>query len=376
MPPRMPTSTLRLWMALKPRLVAERMTTSTRRWSGRWCRCWRGMEPRGIKVDRQILSRLSRRVRAEAGAARGRDLRARRRAVQHRLAQAARRHPVRQARPAGRHEDQDRRLVDRRRRARGARRRRATSCRATILDWRQLSKLKCTYTDALPALHQPARPAACTPPTRWPSTTTGRLSSTDPNLQNIPIRTEEGRKIRTAFIAEHGHEADLAPTTARSSCACSPTSPTSRSSSRPSPTGVDIHAMTASEMFGVPVEGMPRRRAPPRQGDQLRHHLRHLGLRPRQPARHRRARRPAPTSRRYFERFPGIRDYMDATQGAARASTASSSTLFGRKIHFPQINSQEPGRARRRRARGDQRADPGHGGRHHPPRDDPHAPAR
>jgi DNA polymerase-1 len=73
-----------------------------------------------------------------------------------------------------------------------------------IVDWRQLTKLKSTYTDALPGYVNPET-AACTPPIALASTTTGRLSSSDPNLQNIPVRTAEGRKIRTAFVAEPGH---------------------------------------------------------------------------------------------------------------------------------------------------------------------------
>jgi DNA polymerase-1 len=89
-----------------------------------------------------------------------------------------------------------------------------------ILDWRQVSKLRSTYTDALPTYVNPTR-SASTPATRSPATPTGRLSSSEPNLQNIPIRTEEGRKIRRAFIAAPATSSSP-PTTRRSSCGCSP----------------------------------------------------------------------------------------------------------------------------------------------------------
>ena len=105
-----------------------------------------------------------------------------------------------------------------------------------ILDWRQVSKLRSTYTDALPELRQSADTTASTPATRWPPTTTGRLSSSEPNLQNIPIRTEEGRKIRRAFIADDGHASWSPPTIRRSSCGCSPRSPTCRRCARRSRT--------------------------------------------------------------------------------------------------------------------------------------------
>ncbi len=153
-----------------------------------------------------------------------------------------------------------------------------------ILDWRQISKLKGTYADALVTAVSPATGRVHTS-FALASTTTGRLSSSDPNLQNIPVRTEEGRKLRTCFIAEPGHvivSADYSQIELRLLAHIGDI-PQLKEAFRK---GQDIHAMTASEMFGVPIEGMDPRRAPPRQGDQLRHRLRHLGLRPVQPARH------------------------------------------------------------------------------------------
>jgi DNA polymerase I-like protein with 3'-5' exonuclease and polymerase domains len=135
--------------------------------------------------------------------------------------------------------------------------------------------------------------------------------------------------------------------------------------------GLDIHAMTASEMFGVPVEGMPsevRRRAKAINfgiiyGISAFGLANQLGIR---------ARRPATYIKKYFERFPGIRDYMDATQGQVAASMAMSKrSSAGVPLSRNQFQSN-PSRARLQRARRDQRADPGQRRRHHPPRHDPH----
>ncbi len=131
-----------------------------------------------------------------------------------------------------------------------------------ILDWRQLSKLKSTYTDALPGYVNPRTHRVHTS-YALAATTTGRLSSSEPNLQNIPIRTEAGRKIRRAFIAPPGHRlisADYSQIELRLLAHIADI-PQLRQAFAD---GLDIHAMTASEMFGVPVEGMlseVRRRA-------------------------------------------------------------------------------------------------------------------
>ena len=330
--------TLRLWRVLKPRLVAEGIDDGLRdagASAGR--RCWPAWSARGITIDRQILSRLSgefaqglARLEDEIHELAGENF-------NDRLAEAARRHPVRQDGPRRRQEDRDRAMVDRRRRARGARRA-GPRAAAQILDWRQLSKLKSTYTDALPAYVNPKTDRVHTS-YALAATTTGRLSSSEPNLQNIPIRTEEGRKIRTAFIADAGHKlisADYCQIELRVLAHIADI-PQLRQAFAD---GIDIHAMTASEMFGVPVEGMPtevRRRAKAINfgiiyGISAFGLANQLGI----------AREEAGAYiRKYFERFPGIRDYMDADQELP-ARNGYVTTIFGRKCHFPAINSKNP----------------------------------
>src|SRR5439155_25757599 len=131
-----------------------------------------------------------------------------------------------------------------------------------ILDWRQVAKLRSTYTDALPGYVNPTTHRVHTS-YALASTTTGRLSSSEPNLQNIPIRTEEGRKIRRAFVAARGMRlvsADYSQIELRLLAEIADIAPLEQAFRE----GLDIHAMTASEMFGVPIAGMPgevRRRA-------------------------------------------------------------------------------------------------------------------
>ena len=209
----------------------------------------------------------------------------------------------------------------------------------TLLDWRQLAKLKGTYTDALMAAIAPDTGRVHTS-FSLAATSTGRLSSSDPNLQNIPIRTEEGRKIRKAFIAEAGHvliSADYSQIELRLLAHIGDI-PQLKTAFHD---GLDIHAMTASEMFGVPVIGMPsdvRRRAKAINfgiiyGISAFGLANQLGI-PQGEA--------ADYIRTYFERFPGIRDYMDKTRAEVKAN-GFVTTLFGRKVHIPDIESKAAG---------------------------------
>jgi len=219
---------------------------------------------------------------------------------------------------------------------------------ARILEWRQLAKLKSTYTDSLPTyIH--SRTGRVHTSFALAATTTGRLSSIDPNLQNIPIRTEEGRRIRQAFVAPKGRSlisADYSQIELRLLAHIAEVPALSRAFSN----GVDIHAMTASEMFGVPVEGMPpeiRRRAKAINFGII-YGISAFGLAnqlsiPRGEA--------DAYIKKYFERFPGIRDYMDNTRDFVRTH-GYVETIFGRRIHIRDVQS----RAAAQRAFGERQA--------------------
>ena len=207
-----------------------------------------------------------------------------------------------------------------------------------ILEWRQLSKLKSTYSDSLPEHIHPETKRVHTSYS-LASTSTGRLSSTDPNLQNIPIRTEAGRKIRKAFIAPPGRKlisADYSQIELRVLAHMADIPQLKKAFAE----GLDIHAMTASEMFGVPVEGMPadvRRRAKAINFGII-YGISAFGLAnqlsiPRDEA--------GAYIKKYFERFPGIRDYMDRMRGEAKA-VGYVTTLFGRKCHYPLNEARSP----------------------------------
>ncbi len=329
--------TLRLWQVLKPRLAAEGLASVYERLERPLVDVLARMEERGISVDRQVLSRLSG------------DL----------------------AQSAARFEDEIYELAGEKFNIGspkqlgdilfgkmglpGASKTKtgqwSTSAQVLedlaaeglplprkIVDWRQLTKLKSTYTDALPGYIHPQTKRVHTS-YAMASTSTGRLSSSDPNLQNIPVRTAEGRKIRTAFIAEHGNKlvsADYSQIELRVLAHVADIPQLKQAFAD----GIDIHAMTASEMFGVPVQDMPsevRRRAKAINFGII-YGISAFGLAnqlsiPREEA--------GQYIRTYFERFPGIKDYMEATKAFAREH-GYVETIFGRRAHYPDIRASNP----------------------------------
>ncbi len=211
---------------------------------------------------------------------------------------------------------------------------------AKVLEWRQLSKLRSTYTDALPGFINPDTGRVHTS-FSLAATTTGRLSSSEPNLQNIPVRTPEGRKIRTAFVAIPGHKllsADYSQIELRVLAHIADIAPLKQAFAD----GLDIHAMTASEMFGVPIEGMDpsvRRRAKAINFGII-YGISAFGLANQLAIPRSEAKAYIDT---YFERFPGILAYMEETREFCRR-TGYVETAFGRRCHYPEINSKNPAR--------------------------------
>ncbi|HEX5645199.1 MAG TPA: DNA polymerase, partial [Erythrobacter sp.] len=207
-----------------------------------------------------------------------------------------------------------------------------------VLDWRQVAKLRSTYTDALPGYINPATSRVHTS-YAMASTSTGRLSSTDPNLQNIPVRTEEGKRIRTAFVAPPGSKlisADYSQIELRILAHVADIPQLKKAFAE----GLDIHAMTASEMFNVPVEGMDplvRRRAKAINFGII-YGISAFGLANQLSISREEA---GEYIRTYFKRFPGIRDYIEGTKKIAREQ-GYVETIFGRRCHFPRISSSNP----------------------------------
>ena len=327
--------TLRLWRALKPRLPAERMANVYETLERPLVAVLARMERRGIAIDADILSRLSgdfaqtmARLEAEIFEVAGGPFN---------LGSPKQLGDILFGRMG---------LPGAKKTATGA-----WSTSAQVLDelaetgngfaklmleWRQVAKLKATYTDALPTFADRGRVHTSF---ALAATTTGRLSSSDPNIQNIPIRTEAGRKIRTAFVSEPGHKlvsADYSQIELRLLAHIADIPQLKQAFAE----GRDIHSATASEMFGVPLAAMTpdvRRRAKTINfgiiyGISAFGLANQLGI-GRQEA--------GDYIKTYFERFPGIRDYMEATKRLAR-SQGYVSTLFGRKCHYPRINASNP----------------------------------
>ena len=338
--------TLRLWEVLKPQLVANRMSTVYETLERPLIAVLARMERRGISIDRQVLSRLSGEFAQRAGG------------LEEEI-KALAGEPLNPGSPKQLGDILFGKLG-----LPGGRKTKtgAWSTSASvledlaeqgnelsqkILDWRQVAKLRSTYTDALPGFVNPRTRRVHTG-YALAATTTGRLSSSEPNLQNIPIRTEEGRKIRRAFITDPGFKlvsADYSQIELRLLAEIADIAALKQAFRD----GLDIHAMTASEMFGVPVKDMPgevRRRAKAINfgiiyGISAFGLANQLGIEREEAGAY---------IKKYFERFPGIRDYMEATKEFCRKNLYVT-TLFGRKCHYPDIvNSNASIRAFNERA--------------------------
>ncbi|WP_332065237.1 DNA polymerase I [Bartonella sp. CB189] len=204
-----------------------------------------------------------------------------------------------------------------------------------IIDWRQLAKLKSTYADALPSYIFPKTGRVHTNYS-LATTSTGRLSSSEPNLQNIPVRTEEGRKIRAAFVAPKGHlllSADYSQIELRILAHIADIKALKEAFSK----GQDIHAITASQMFGVAIEEVHsdiRRRAKAINFGII-YGISAFGLANQLGISREEA---SDYIQLYFKRFPGIKDYIEKTKIFARQN-GYVETIFGRRIHYPDIKA-------------------------------------
>ncbi len=331
--------TMQLWLLLKPRVADERMTTMYERIERPLIPVLVDMERAGIKVDATELKRLSadferRMAEYEAEA--------------HKL--AGKSFNVNSPKQLGEILFDDMKLPGGKRNKNGAW---ATdvgiledlaaaghALPKAIMEHRQLAKLKGTYTDSLVGEIDRATGRVHTS-YHMTGASTGRLASTDPNLQNIPVRTEDGRKIRKAFIAEKGHtllSADYSQIELRLLAHVAGIDSLKESFAR----GEDIHARTASEVFGVPMAGMDPmvRRQAKAINFGIIYGMSAFGLAAQLGIAQGEARRYIEA---YFERYPGIRDYMDRTRKFCR-ERGYVVTPYGRKIHLTGINDKNPAR--------------------------------
>ncbi|MEO6225569.1 MAG: DNA polymerase I [Sphingomicrobium sp.] len=325
--------TLRLWLRLKPRAAAEGVTQVYERVDRPLVAVIGRMERRGVKVDRDYLARLSSEF--------ARDIQS----LEERIYEAAC-GPFTIGSPQQLGEVLYGRLglkggrkgksgqystdVNELERLAGE----GVPCARLVLDWRQLSKLKSTYTDALQTQINPETGRVHTS-FSLSGAQTGRLSSNDPNLQNIPIRSEIGRKIRDAFVAEPGNKllsADYSQIELRLAAHMADV-PQLKDAFR---AGADIHSLTAEELFGT-VDRDTRNKAKTVNFAIL-YGISAWGLAGRLGVPKDEG---AAIIARYFERFPGIRNYIDETLHFARTN-GFTRTLFGRKTHFPNIRAGNP----------------------------------
>jgi len=331
--------TMQLWLTLKPRAADERMTTMYERIERPLIPVLVDMERAGIKVDATELKRLSadferRMAEYEAEA--------------HKL--AGKSFNVNSPKQLGEILFDDMKLPGGKRNKNGAW---ATdvgileeladaghALPKAIMEHRQLAKLKGTYTDSLVTEIDRTTGRVHTS-YHMTGASTGRLASTDPNLQNIPVRTEDGRKIRKAFVAEKGHtllSADYSQIELRLLAHVAGIESLKESFAK----GEDIHARTASEVFGVPMAGMDPmvRRQAKAINFGIIYGMSAFGLAAQLGIAQGEARRYIEA---YFERYPGIRDYMDRTRKFCR-ERGYVTTPFGRKIHLTGINDKNPAR--------------------------------
>ncbi|EDM72927.1 DNA polymerase I [Roseobacter sp. AzwK-3b] len=336
--------TLRLWHVFKPQLHREKVTTVYETLERPLSPVLAQMERNGIKVDRETLSRMSGKF-AQKMAQLEEEI--------HEL--AGRKFNVGSPKQLGEILFDEMGLDGGKRGKTGAYATGADVLEdlatehdlpARVLDWRALSKLKSTYTDALQDHIDPDTGRVHTSYVQT-GATTGRLASTDPNLQNIPVRSEEGRRIREAFVAEPGNvlvSLDYSQIELRILAHIADIDAL-RQAFRD---GQDIHAMTASEMFDVPLDEMTpeiRRQAKAINFGVI-YGISGFGL-----ARNLRIPRGEAQGfiDRYFERFPGIKTYMDKTVDFAKEH-GFVQTLFNRKIHTPEISAKGPRAGFARRA--------------------------
>ena len=330
--------TMQLWARFKPRLAAEHMVTMYETIERPLIPVLLGMEQAGIKVDAALLVKLSADFEKRL-AQLEREL--------HKI--AGREFNVGSPKQLGEILFDEQKLPGGKRSKNGSW---VTDAQVLdelaaaghklpvkILEHRQLAKLKGTYTDAL-VRELDAKTGRIHTSYHMTGAATGRLASTDPNLQNIPVRTEEGRKIREAFIAEKGCKllsADYSQIELRLLAHVADIKSLKEAFAR----GDDIHAITASEMFGVPVKGMDplvRRRAKAINFGII-YGISAFGLANQLGIGQQEAR---DYIAKYFQRYPGIRDYMETTKDYARKN-GYVKTPFGRKIHLKYINEKNQG---------------------------------